>query len=118
LPGALKKIAMPGGRDSRGRHGTARLALLHLAVNRAGKHSGNIAYLQACQQHSAFAHRTENTSVMKDGIGKRRNNSHNAGRDENPNPKKPAQHCPQKDAPNDKDGHETSPPNRGLKVPL
>lgn len=110
---------MPGGRDAGRGHGTALFALFHLAVVQwTGKHSGDVAYLQAYQHHSAFGQHTENTRVMQNGTGKRRKNGHRASRDNNPDPEEPAQHGPQKDDPDDEDGHEASPPNRSIKAPL
>lgn len=111
-------MPVPGGRDAGRRHGTALFALFHLAVQGTGKDAGDIAYLQAGQHYDAFGQHTENTRVMQNGTGKRRKNGHRASRDKNPNPKKPAQHSPQKDDPDDEDGHETSPPDRSIKVPL
>ena len=75
-------MPMSGGRDAGRRHGTALFTLFHLAVVQGtGKHSGDVAYLQAYQHHNAFGQHTENTRVMQNGTGKRRKNGHRASRD-------------------------------------
>lgn len=105
---ALIMLTPPGRRDGcRRTRGIPRA--LPQARDQAGKQAGQIADLHACIEHGDLEKRVQQTVAV---IAGSYNNNHTNRRDgghENPNSKKPSKDCPKYEAPNGKDGHETTP---------